>query len=107
MESACRPEVRTRVLLVGGAPLSGKTTLARHIATMLDWDHLHGDDLAAAARTFAPDLLRSILDPMRGYDWREYYLAKPLDEQVKSALAAHRAAWPAFEPQREARGIAS
>jgi tRNA uridine 5-carbamoylmethylation protein Kti12 len=79
-----------RVLLVGGAPLFGKTTLARQIARVPDGEHLHGDDLAAAAAHLAPEPLRAVFEPMRDYDWREYYLAKSLDEQITSALAAER-----------------
>lgn len=95
--------MQAKVLLVGGAPLSGKTTLAARMATRLDWDHLHGDDLARAARALAPAPLRAVLDYMAGHDWRDYYLAKSLNEQLEGALAAHRAVWPAIEAIVEAR----
>ena len=95
--STAANEPEHRVLLLGGAPMSGKTTVARVLAAELAWDLVHIDDLAQAVRAVASEDALGALDPMAGYDWREYYLQRSADELVSDAVRAHVALWPAIK----------
>jgi len=92
-----------KVVLVGGAPKSGKSTLARFLAARLDYDLVNTDDLAAAARAVASPSTHADLHSMTGYDYREYYLARPPDALWREALRMHRALWPAVVAVASAR----
>ena len=86
-----------RVILIGGSPTSGKSTVARTIAAKLDYSVIATDDLGAAARgvtgpSVAPDLF-----PMRAEDYREYYISHSIEELLEHAQRSHRALWPAIE----------
>jgi 2-phosphoglycerate kinase len=89
--------MKQKVLLLAGAPLSGKTSLARWLARYLGWDLVHGDDISAAVRAIVPADLRTSFDPMMGLDWRNYYLDRTFGELVDDANATHREIWPAIK----------
>jgi len=76
--------------------MSGKSTVARAIATEIGFSTIATDDLGAAARgvtgpEVAPDLFAA-----RAEDHREYYLSHTVEELLDHAERAHRALWPAI-----------
>ena len=86
-----------RVILVGGAPMSGKSTVARIMAAQLGFSVIATDDLGAAARgvtgaAVAPDLFAA-----RAEDHREYYVSHSVAELLEHAQRSHRALWPAIK----------
>ena len=86
-----------RVLLLGGAPLSGKSTVARKLASVTGHDHVGTDDLGAAARAVTSKQSHPSLHPMTGVDYREYYIERSIDVLWSEAARAHLALWPAID----------
>jgi 2-phosphoglycerate kinase len=87
-----------KVLLLGGVPKAGTTTLARALSDVTGWDVIATDDLGAAARAMTTPDSHPDLHPMAGVDWREYYIERSGKVLFDEALRAHRAAWPAIAP---------
>ncbi len=85
-----------KVILFGGAPFSGKSTVARLLSGRLDVDLLHTDDFGTAVRAAGRGRQADGLDPMAGEDYREYYLRRGIEALMQEALTAHRALWPAI-----------
>lgn len=86
-----------RVILIGGSPTSGKSTVAQAMAVQLGHSVIATDDLGAAARGVtgpaeAPDLFA-----MRAQDHRAYYISHPVETLLEHAQRSHRALWPAIE----------
>lgn len=85
-----------KVILLGGAPFSGKSTVARLLSRRLDVDLLHTDDFGRALRAAGRGPQSDGLDPMAGENYQDYYLQREVDALMQEALAAHRALWPAI-----------
>ncbi|MHC4973982.1 MAG: hypothetical protein ACYTG3_16785 [Planctomycetota bacterium] len=88
----------SKVILVGGAPLSGKTCLAQAIARRLETAHISTDDLSTAIRAITsaeshPALHYLDLDGC----FRDYYPSHSPERLLEDAMDFHRAAWPAIE----------
>ncbi|WP_163513518.1 hypothetical protein [Fodinicola acaciae] len=86
-----------RVIAIGGAPRSGKSTVARLVAARLGYDHIGTDDLSTAARAATTPASDPDLHPMAGIDHRDYYLRTPADQLWQHFIRAHRALWPIVE----------
>jgi 2-phosphoglycerate kinase len=80
-----------RVILVGGAPMSGKSTVARVLADRHRYACIATDDLGAAVRALSPPRAEDT------EDHREYYVARSVEELWQQALAGHRALGPAID----------
>ena len=94
--------VYPKVILIGGAPKCGKSTLAQAIARKLDYEHVNTDDIGIAVRAVTSAISHPALHPMAGFDYREYYLSRSIDELLEDALTAHRGLWPAISSVAEA-----
>jgi len=86
-----------RVILIGGAPMSGKTTVAYMLAATLGYGCLSTDDLGEAIRAVTTKDAHPHLHPMDGYDYREYYVTRSPDALIADVSLEHRALWPAVE----------
>jgi 2-phosphoglycerate kinase len=93
MEHAHHPQV----ILIGGAPMSGKTSVARKLATGLGYACLSTDDLGEAIRAITNRQSHPDLHPMAGYDYREYYICHSLEELIDHVKRQHQATWPAIK----------
>jgi 2-phosphoglycerate kinase len=87
-----------QVIFVGGAPLSGKTSLSKVLARRLEMAHVSTDDVSTAIRAVTsaeshPALHYLDVDGC----FRDYYPAHTPERLLEDALAFHRAAWPAIE----------
>ncbi|MGI9608810.1 MAG: AAA family ATPase [Acidimicrobiia bacterium] len=85
------------VLLIGGPPGAGKTTLARSVAGRLGWLSTTVDDLVNTARIFAnphdhPDLHRR-----QGIGHLQYFTDGPPDRLIDDAVALQNVMWPVLE----------
>jgi len=86
-----------RVILIGGAPMSGKTTVAQMLAATLGYGYLSTDDLGEAIRAVTTIDSHPHLHSMDGYDYREYYVTRSPDELIADSILEHRALWPAVQ----------
>ena len=85
------------VILVGGAPLSGKTGAAQSIGRRCGMPVISTDHLGEAARAVTNPTSHVDLHRCNVIDYREYYTSKPVKRLLDDALLAHRALWPAIE----------
>jgi 2-phosphoglycerate kinase len=86
-----------RVILIGGSPTSGKSTVARSISSLLGFSVISTDDLGAAARGVTGPAVVPDLFAARAEDYREYYISHSSEELLEHAQRSHRALWPAIE----------
>jgi 2-phosphoglycerate kinase len=73
------------VILIGGAPFSGKTTLAKRLAAQRGYALIAIDDLGTAVRAVTTPQSHLALHPMSGWDYRAYYA-----EYTPPMLIEHR-----------------
>ena len=85
-----------RVILIGGAPLSGKTAAARSIGRRRGMTVVSTDHLGEAARAVTRASSHPDLHAGHEIDYREYYTAYSPERLVEDALRSHRALWPAI-----------
>ena len=86
-----------RVLLIGGPPGAGKSTLGRAVAAELGFGSLTVDDLVVAARVLTTEETHPDLHHMRRVGYRQYFTDGPAEKLVSDALALEAAMWPAVE----------
>jgi 2-phosphoglycerate kinase len=86
-----------KVVLIGGAPMSGKTTVSRLMAKRLGHGCFSTDDLGEAIRAVTTSQSHPALHPMEGSDYREYYVSRSIEDLIKDAEREHQALWPAVE----------
>lgn len=87
-----------RVILVGGAPLSGKTSLASALARRFELACICSDDISTAIRAITDARSHPALH-YHGTDgqYRDYYPSHRPERLMEDALSFHRAAWPAIQ----------
>jgi 2-phosphoglycerate kinase len=86
----------SEVLIMGGAPFSGKTTLAKRLAAQRGYGLVAIDDVGTAVRAVTTPRSHPALHPMAGWDYRAYYLAHPPVTLIHHSRQEHDALWPAI-----------
>jgi 2-phosphoglycerate kinase len=86
-----------KVLLIGGAPGVGKTTLGRALAARLGATSLSIDDLLTAAKAVTTPESHPGLHIISAVGHIEYFTSSSVDQLKADATAQHEAAWPAVE----------
>jgi 2-phosphoglycerate kinase len=84
------------VILMGGAPFAGKTTLARRLAARQGYGLVAIDDLGTAVRALTTPQFQPALHPMAGWDYRAYYIAHTPATLIHHSMQEHHALWPAI-----------
>ena len=71
--------------------MSGKTTLATTLASKFEYNCISTDDIG--------EILQTVIDinPMKGFDYREYYIKKSVDELNIEAWEYHKKISPAIK----------
>jgi len=86
-----------RVLLIGGPPGAGKTTLGRSLAAALGWTSLSVDDLMVAAKVVTTPESHPGLHVMKRPNHVEYFTGSSVDQLTADADLQHEAVWPSVE----------
>jgi 2-phosphoglycerate kinase len=84
------------VILIGGAPFSGKTTHAKRLAAQRGYTLVAIDDLGTALRAVTTPQSHPSLHPMAGWDYRAYYIEHTPATLIHRSVREHDALWPAI-----------
>ena len=87
----------TKVILIGGAPGAGKSTLARELARRLHITPISIDDLLLATQGVTTPDSHPGLHVMRTGDHFTYFTSTPAERLIADASEQHEATWPAIE----------
>lgn len=90
------PNQRPKVLLIGGAPMIGKSTISRCLAARWGYGCLSIDDIGQAINVVTEATVQPAFHYMDGWDFREYYIANPLEKLIVDAQRYGEALWPAL-----------
>lgn len=94
------------VILIGGPPGAGKTTLGRALAARLGFTSLTGDDLATAVRAVTTEESHPVLHLMRRRGGHvRYFTDSSQRELIEDAQALERVMWPAIQRVVEYRAV--
>jgi 2-phosphoglycerate kinase len=86
----------SEVIVMGGAPFSGKTTLAKRLAARQAYGLVAIDDVGTAVRAVTTPRSHPALHPMAGWDYRAYYIAHTPATLIHHSRQEHDALWPAM-----------
>ena len=81
----------SRVIFIGGAPMIGKTTVAREIACRLQYDCISTDDIGAAIASVTDPVSYPAFHYMGNRDFREYYIASQPNDLIRDINRQHEA----------------
>jgi 2-phosphoglycerate kinase len=84
------------VIVIGGAPFAGKTTLTKRLAAQRGYAPVAIDDLGTAVRAVTTPQSHPALHPMAGWDYRAYYVAHTPAMLIRHSRREHEALWPAI-----------
>jgi len=88
---------RTKVILIGGCPGAGKTTLGRNLAIRLKITSLTIYDLMIATRAITNTQTHPELHVMSTGDSIAYFTNSSPEKLIEDAQVQHRGTWPAVE----------
>ncbi len=88
---------KPKVLLIGGAPGVGKTTLGRVLASRLRSTSLSIDDLLTAAKAVTTRQSHPGLHVMSAVNSVEYFTTSSVDQLTADATIQHDATWMVIE----------
>jgi 2-phosphoglycerate kinase len=83
-----------KVILIGGAPGAGKTTLGRNLAIRLGCTSLTIDDLMTAARVVTTPQSHPGLHMLKGKTGSDYFTNTEPEQLIADAQRQHEEAWP-------------
>jgi 2-phosphoglycerate kinase len=86
----------SEVIVIGGAPFAGKTTLAKRLAVHRGYALVTLDDLGTAVRAVTTPQSHPARHPMVGWDYRAYSVVHPLSTLIEHSRREHQALWPAI-----------
>jgi 2-phosphoglycerate kinase len=86
----------SRVIFLGGAPMIGKTTIARVIACRLQYDCISTDDIGVAIASVTDPFSHPAFHYMGDRDFREYYISSHPNDLIRDINRQHEALWPAM-----------
>ena len=78
-----------KVIFLGGAPMLGKTTVARILACRLHYSSVSADDIAIAIGSVT-------MSDRHPIDYREYYIVNSKEKLIEDVNRSHERLWPAL-----------
>lgn len=93
------------MILIGGPPMIGKTTIARRLAARLDYGTMSTDDLGQSIRAVTTPDSHPNLHLMSGIDYREYYVSRSTERLIQDAENQHQASCLPSKQLSVARGL--
>ena len=86
----------SKVIYLGGAPMTGKTTIARIIASHLGYSCISTDDIGAGITAVTNVSSHPAFHYMNNLDYREYYIVRSIEDLILDINNQHDALWPAL-----------
>lgn len=86
-----------RVIIIGGPPGAGKTTLCRALGGRLGWLATTVDDIVTGARRASDPTSQPDLHRMSGVSHTQYFTEGPVERLIDDASALAEAMWPTLE----------
>jgi 2-phosphoglycerate kinase len=86
----------TRVIYIGGTPMVGKSTVARLLASRLQYECVSTDDIGAAITAVTELETHPQFHYMGTEDYRDYYATTDTTKLVRDMDDLHAALWPAL-----------
>lgn len=86
-----------KVLIIGGPPMIGKSSVARLIASELGYGCISTDDIGLAIKSVTTTETHPRSHAMDGIDYRDYYVEKSVDELLADGMGMHDEMWPGIE----------
>jgi len=86
-----------KVIYIGGTPMVGKSTVARLIASRLQYGCISTDDLGAAIAAVTKATTHPEFHYMGEQDYRDYYAANSAEKLIRDIDDQHQALWPALQ----------
>jgi 2-phosphoglycerate kinase len=93
------------VILIGGPPMIGKTTIASRLAARLDYGTMSTDDLGQCIRDVTTPDSHPNLHLMSGIDHREYYVSRSTERLIRDAENQPQASCLPSKQLSAARGL--
>lgn len=75
----------------------GKSTIARKIASLLEYGCISTDDIGLAIKTVTTAETHPRSHSMDGIDYREYYINRSVEELLADGMGMHEEMWPGIE----------
>jgi 2-phosphoglycerate kinase len=86
-----------KVLILGGPPMIGKSSVARIIASRLGYGCVSTDDIGLAMKSVTNAQTHPHLHAMDGIDYREYYITRSADDLLTECMGTHEEMWTGVE----------
>lgn len=80
-----------KVILIGGSPMVGKSTIAIKLSSKYGYNCISTDDIGEALQTVID------INPMNNMDYQEYYIKKSIGELITDVEEYHLKIWPAIK----------
>ncbi|MBT3994823.1 MAG: hypothetical protein HOF01_03400 [Chloroflexi bacterium] len=86
-----------KVLVIGGPPMVGKSSVARSIASRLGYGCTSTDDIGLAIKTVTTADTHPRSHAMDGVDYRDYYTTRSVEQLLADGMGMHEEMWPGIE----------
>lgn len=89
--------IQPKVIILGGPPMIGKSSVARHLASRLTYGCISTDDIGLAIKSATTAETHPRLHSMDGIDYRDYYIERSAQEILTDGMGTHEETWPGIE----------
>ena len=86
--------MKKKVILIGGSPMSGKSTVAKMVANHFSIPCASTDDLGIMASAITDYSSHQDLHYMGDLDHKEYYILNSIEDLRSDIIKCHKSLWP-------------